>query len=110
MLPNQNPISDLKLRGKVREHADAYNFGRDILVLSLVASCGLTSPLNGKLWRVLDPTLGQAFIFCAANHISLNDIIALGLDSSTPFSCYESALDEETRAFVEEQSVLKFIE
>ena len=94
----------------IRKFADEAGFGEEILVLDLVAGCGVTSPVNGKLWRVFDPACGRAFVFCSAEKISLNDVEALGLDAATPFVCYELALDEETMAFVEGQGVLKFIE
>ena len=93
----------------IRKYADEAGFGSDILTLDLVAGCGVTSPVHGKLWRIFDPASGKAFVFCTASEISLGDITALGLDKATPFLCYETALDEETKAFIAEQGVLKFI-
>ena len=94
----------------IRNYADAAGFGTDILILDLIAACGVTSPVRGKLWRVLDPTNRRAFVFCTADQISLGDVKALGLDSETPFLCYKTSLNEETRAFITEQGGLKFIE
>ena len=94
----------------IRKFADEAGFGADILTLDLIAGCGSTSPVTGKLWRILEPASGRAFVFCVAEQISLNDVAALGLDIETPFLCYETALDEETRAFIVEQGMLKFIE
>jgi hypothetical protein len=94
----------------VRKYADEAGFGAEILVLDLMAGCGVTSPVNGKLWRVFDPASGRAFVFCSASQISLDDVAALGLEPSTPFICYEIALDEETQAFIKEQGILMFIE
>ena len=94
----------------IRKFADEAGFGAEILTLDLVAGCGVTSPVHGKLWRIVEPASGQAFVFCTADQISLSDVAALGLDKATPFLCYETALDEETRAFIIEQGILKFIE
>ena len=94
----------------IRQFADEAGFSADILTLDLIAGCGSTSPVTGKLWRILDPASGRAFIFCVAEKLTLNDVAALGLDTETPFRCYETALDEETRAFIAEQGLLKFIE
>ena len=94
----------------IRKYANEAGFGEEILVLDLIAGCGVTSPVHGKLWRIFEPASGGAFIFCTATEISLDDVAALGLDAQTPFRCYETALDEETRAFVEEQGQLAFIE
>mgnify|MGYP006935323508 CR=1 FL=1 len=94
----------------IRKYADEAGFGVEILTLDLIAGCGVTSPVHGKLWRIFEPASGRAFVFCTASEISLGDVAALGLDSSTPFICYETALDEETQAFIVEQGVLKFIE
>lgn len=93
----------------IRKYADE-GFGADILTLDLIAGCGVTSPVNRKLWRILDPVSGGAFVFCVVEQISLNDVAALGLDAETPFICYETALDEETMKFIVEQGTLKFIE
>lgn len=90
----------------IRKFADEAGFGEEILTLDLVAGCGVTSPVHGKLWHVLEPASGRAFVFCTADKISLGDVEALGLDPETPFLCYETALDEETRAFIVEQGVL----
>lgn len=100
----------LATEGIIRKYADEAGFGTDILTLDLVAGCGLTSAVTGKLWRILEPASGRAFVFCSAEKISLDDVMALGLDASTPFVCYEIALNEETRAFILEQGTLKFIE
>ena len=93
----------------IRKFADEAGFGADILTLDLIAGCGSTSLVTGKLWRILDPASGRAFIFCIAEQISLNDVTALGLDAETPFRCYETALDEQTRTFILEQGMLEFI-
>ena len=93
----------------IRKFADEAGFGADILKLDLVAGCGVTSPEHGKLWRILEPASGRAFVFCTVIQISQGDVAALGLDSETPFHCSETVLDEETRAFIVEQGVLKFI-
>ncbi len=106
----QENAASLTTEEMIRKYADEAGFGEEILVLDLVAGCGVTSPVHGKLWRIFDPASGKAFIFCAASEISLGDVTALGLEKSTPFVCYETALDEETKTFVEEQGVLKFIE
>lgn len=107
---DENPPKPKSPDELIRKYADEADFGADILILDLVAGCGLTSPVSGKLWRVLEPATGRAFVFCTAEQISLNDVSALGLNNSTPFLCYAFALDEETKAFIEEQGVLKFIE
>lgn len=93
----------------MRQYADKAGFGSNILILDLVAACGVTSPVHGKLWRVLDPASGRAFVFCAADHITLSDVNALALDAETPFICYEIALDEKTKAFILDTGVLEFI-
>ena len=93
----------------IRKVADEAGFGDEILVLDLFGGCGVTSQVTGNLWRVFEPASGGAFIICLAENIFINDVEALGLDPSTPFSCYESALNDDTREFVLSQTELDFI-
>ena len=94
----------------IRNAADEAGFGEEILVLDLIGGCGVTSQVTGNLWRIFEPASGGAFVICLAEQIFIEDVEALGLDPSTPFICYESALDEGTREFLLSQTELKFVE
>ena len=101
-MPNipEGKTSEPTTEGIIREVAKEVGFGDELLVLDLVGGCGVTSQMTGHLWRVFEPASGRAFIICLAMQLYKSDIEPLGLDENTPFACYKSALDEETRAAV----------
>ena len=93
----------------IHKAADEAGFGGEILILDLIGGCGVSSQVTGNLWRVLEPVSGQAFVICLADGILKSDIASLGLDSNTPFACYESALDDSAKEFILSQTELRFI-
>lgn len=105
MLPVPNPADD----ALIREIAATQGFSADVHYFDLVGGCGTNATLNGCTWRVFEPETLRAFVLCLADVICISDVANLGLDAQTTFVCRQSALDDETRAFLARHANLKFI-